>query len=94
MPSVFEPGGIVQHEFFIASTPVLAFRTGGLKDTVIEFDLNMNKGNGILFESYNHNDFIYAIERAVNLFLNKEKLKIPRINAFNSAIDVMDVATM
>lgn len=25
MPSMFEPGGIVQHEFFVASTPVIAF---------------------------------------------------------------------
>ncbi len=37
MPSKFEPGGIVQHEFFVASTPVIAFRTGGLKDTVFEY---------------------------------------------------------
>ena len=34
MPSLFEPGGIVQHEFFCGGTPVVAFRTGGLKDTV------------------------------------------------------------
>ena len=38
MPSLFEPGGIVQHEFFIAGAPVIAFRTGGLKDTVFEFN--------------------------------------------------------
>lgn len=31
MPSLFEPGGIVQHEFFVAGTPVIAFKTGGLK---------------------------------------------------------------
>lgn len=34
MPSKFEPGGIVQHEFFVASTPVIAMKTGGLSDTV------------------------------------------------------------
>lgn len=50
MPSVFEPGGIVQHEFFIAGTPVIAYKTGGLKDTVIEFDMNTEKGNGVVFE--------------------------------------------
>ena len=50
MPSVFEPGGIVQHEFFIAGTPVLAFKTGGLRDTIFEFDYFTNKGNGINFE--------------------------------------------
>jgi len=37
MPSAFEPGGIVQHEFFVGCTPVIAFKTGGLKDSVIEF---------------------------------------------------------
>jgi len=37
MPSVFEPGGIVQHEFFVGATPVIAFKTGGLKDSVIEY---------------------------------------------------------
>lgn len=37
MPSLFEPGGIVQHEFFVGCTPVVAFKTGGLKDSVIEF---------------------------------------------------------
>lgn len=50
MPSVFEPGGIVQHEFFIAGTPVIAFKTGGLKDTVIEFEWITGVGNGIVFE--------------------------------------------
>ena len=50
MPSLFEPGGIVQHEIFIAGTPVLAFKTEGLKDTVFEFDYSTNKGNGITFE--------------------------------------------
>ncbi len=37
MPSLFEPGGIVQHEFFVGGTPVIAYKTGGLKDSVIEF---------------------------------------------------------
>jgi starch synthase len=38
MPSEFEPGGIVQHEFFIGGTPVIAYKTGGLRDTVIEYN--------------------------------------------------------
>jgi len=37
MPSAFEPGGIVQHEFFVGKTPVVAYKTGGLRDSVIEF---------------------------------------------------------
>ena len=92
MPSLFEPGGIVQHEFFIAGTPVIAFRTGGLKDTVFEFRWDNNSGNGFTFDNYNCGELINAMTRATDLFKNKEKLEICRKNAFNSAIDVMDVS--
>ena len=34
MPSLFEPCGIVQDEFFAAGTPVIAFSTGGLKVSI------------------------------------------------------------
>ena len=91
MPSFFEPGGIVQHEFFIAGTPVIAFRTGGLKDTVFEFLWDNNTGNGLTFDYYNGRDLVEAMKRALNLFQNKEKYEICRKNAFNSAIDVADV---
>ena len=92
MPSLFEPGGIVQHEFFIAGTPVIAFRTGGLKDTVFEFRWDNNSGNGLTFDNYNGRDLVGAMRRAIDLFKNKEKYEICRKNAFNSAIDVADVS--
>ena len=92
MPSLFEPGGIVQHEFFIAGTPVIAFKTGGLKDTVFEFRYDNNTGNGFTFEGYNHYELIQAMTRSLGLFQNKEKYEICRKNAKNSAIDVADVS--
>ena len=92
MPSLFEPGGIVQHEFFIAGTPVIAFKTGGLKDTVFEFNYNNNSGNGFTFDNHNYNDLISAMKRAIKLFYNKEKYEICRKNAYNSVIDVSCVA--
>lgn len=61
MPSLFEPGGIVQHEFFVGGTPVVAFKTGGLKDSVIEFQFDTEIGSGFTFESYNKADFIFAM---------------------------------
>lgn len=60
MPSLFEPGGIVQHEFFVGGTPVIAFKTGGLKDSVIEFQWDSEVGCGFTFEAYTKNDFIFA----------------------------------
>lgn len=68
MPSVFEPGGIVQHEFFVGGTPVVAFKTGGLKDSVIEFLWDSEEGCGYTFESHTPGDFIFAIERAIGTF--------------------------
>ena len=92
MPSQFEPGGIVQHEFFIAGTPVIAYKTGGLKDTVFEFNYQTNTGNGITFENYTQEELLNAILRSIELFNNKEKYNICRRNAFKSTIDVYDVS--
>ena len=72
MPSLFEPGGIVQHESLIAGTPVIAFRTGGLQDSIFEFNTVNKKGNGFLFIFYNESDFEYAIDRSIDLYNNNK----------------------
>ena len=87
MPSIFEPGGIVQHEFFVGGTPVVAFKTGGLKDSVFEFMWDTEQGNGYTFESHTKSDFIFACERAIGTFKNKAKYARIRENAFNSTMD-------
>ena len=93
MPSKFEPGGIVQHEFFVAATPVVACSTGGLHDTVFEYDWTSDMGNGFTFDDFNSQGLLNAMERALALFGNKEKYLKARRNAFNSVIDVIDDAT-
>jgi len=87
MPSAFEPGGIVQHEFFVGKTPVIAFRTGGLKDSVIEFKWDSEEGSGFTFDHHNHHELGQSIERAVNTFRNKEKYLKLRENAFRATMD-------
>ena len=87
MPSAFEPGGIVQHEFFVAGTPVVAYKTGGLKDSVFEFLWFNDTGNGFNFERYDKGDFLASLERAVGTFRNKEKYRKLRENAFASTMD-------
>eukprot|EP00276_Gloeochaete_wittrockiana_P004195 CAMPEP_0184659308 /NCGR_PEP_ID=MMETSP0308-20130426/29128_1 /TAXON_ID=38269 /ORGANISM="Gloeochaete witrockiana, Strain SAG 46.84" /LENGTH=781 /DNA_ID=CAMNT_0027099027 /DNA_START=195 /DNA_END=2540 /DNA_ORIENTATION=+ len=87
MPSLFEPGGIVQQEFFVAGTPVVAFKTGGLKDTVHEYDRNTRKGNGFNFQSYHQGDFVYAIKRACEVFAIPEQYHQLRQNARESVVD-------
>lgn len=92
MPSLFEPGGIVQHEFFVGGTPVIAFKTGGLKDTVFEFDSRTKKGNGFIFEDYRYGELLYAVERALKLFQDSKLYDQCRKNAADSVIDVSDVS--
>ena len=87
-----ETGSTIQHDYFISGTPVIAYTVGGIKDTVIEYNIMDKKGNGILFDNVDNNNFISAIIRAVKLFNNRLEYEQCRLNAFNSTQDVMDVA--
>jgi starch synthase len=92
MPSMFEPGGIVQHEFFCAGTPVITFCTGGLKDTVFEFDPKTLKGNGFNFLSYDLEDFKRCMRRAIECYKNPQAYEKLRENAAESGVEEEDVA--
>jgi glycosyltransferase involved in cell wall biosynthesis len=101
MPSMFEPGGIVQHEFFVAGTPVIAFRTGGLKDSVIEYDPSrpvgtveapQPNGNGFTFQRYDLSDFVASIHRALEVFHRPEHYRQCRINALQSVMPLSTVS--
>ena len=91
--STIETGNVIQHDYFISGTPVIAYKIGGIKDTVIEYNVMDKKGNGILFDNnVENNNFISAIIKAVKLFNNRLEYEQCRSNAFNSTKDVMDVA--
>lgn len=92
VPSLFEPSGIVQQEAFASGCPVLAFRTGGLADTVDEYNKEKKTGNGILFWSHRHRDFVWAMQRAYDLFQDQEEYEQLRKNAFNSVLSTEKVA--
>ena len=92
MPSLFEPSGIVQQEFFSGGTPVIAFKTGGLKDTVFEYNISTGKGNGLTFESHQFDDLMAAIDRSRKLFNDPENYAKLRENARKSVLDNTVVA--
>ncbi|KAH0802336.1 alpha amylase domain-containing protein [Histomonas meleagridis] len=93
VPSLFEPSGIVQQEAFASGCPVIAFRTGGLADTVFEFDREKLTGNGLVFWDHHHKDFVMAMQRAVDLFKDKKLYQKLRENAFKSVLSTTTVAT-
>lgn len=72
MPSRVEPCGLNQMYSLRYGTIPIVRRTGGLKDTVIDIGDN---GFGICHDQTSVADVIYSINRAVNLYQNKEKIE-------------------
>ncbi|MBA4275550.1 glycogen synthase [Flavobacterium sp.] len=82
MPSRVEPCGLNQMYALRYGTIPIVRRTGGLKDTVIDFGDN---GNGICHDQATVVDVCYSIQRAVNLY--KDKKKINDIQKSGMSID-------
>lgn len=77
MPSRVEPCGLNQMYSLRYGTIPIVRRTGGLKDTVIDFGDN---GNGICHDQATVDDVCYSIQRAIKLFDDKKELnKIRKI---------------
>ena len=70
MPSKSEPCGLSQMNAMRYGTVPVVHATGGLKDTVPPCDENGEGGLGFTFQSYNADDFLAAIQRALNLYRN------------------------
>lgn len=73
MPSRVEPCGLNQMYALRYGTIPIVRRTGGLKDTVIDF--GEPNGYGICFNAATVWDITYSIHRAVELYEDKEKME-------------------
>ncbi len=73
MPSRYEPCGLGQLISFKYSTVPVVRRTGGLADTVIEYNLKTEEGNGFLFNDCGPEHLLEAIKRAVTVYKDKDK---------------------
>lgn len=71
---------------------MVAYKTGGLKDTVHEWRSEQGEGNGFSFEYYTHSDFVYAVKRALRVFSHPEEYEEIRASAYETTIDVSQVA--
>ncbi len=68
MPSRYEPCGLNQMYSMKYGTVPVARATGGLMDTVEDFDPATLKGNGFTFERAHTRDMLNAVRRAVAAF--------------------------
>lgn len=80
MPSHFEPCGLSQLISMRYGTVPVANKTGGLKDTVVEYDIAAQTGNGFLSDFSANESFEEALERALALYQNPEHWEIIKRN--------------
>jgi starch synthase len=73
MPSKYEPCGLGQLISLRYGTVPIVRATGGLKDTIINFDPERKIGNGFVFEEYNSQALLSTIKRAVDVFCNDKE---------------------
>jgi starch synthase len=72
MPSKYEPCGLNQMYSLRYGTVPIVRRTGGLADTVQEFDPSTGIGTGFVFTTYDAEEFKAAIDRALTLWTEKQ----------------------
>jgi starch synthase len=82
MPSRFEPCGLTQMYAMKYGDPPVARATGGLYDTVTEFNPKTGKGNGVLFELYRAEDLLAGLGRLTTLFSNRDQWRKLMANCF------------
>jgi starch synthase len=70
MPSHFEPSGLNQMYSLKYGTVPVVRATGGLDDAVEEWNPETRTGTGFKFYGYNPDDFLAAIDRALDIFRN------------------------
>jgi starch synthase len=68
MPSRYEPCGLTQMYALKYGTAPIVRATGGLKDTVVEYDPKTGSGNGFTFADFQTVDLIGAVRRATAIF--------------------------
>ena len=72
MPSDFEPCGLSQLIAMRYGTLPLVRETGGLKDTVIPYNVHTDEGTGFSFTNYNAHDMLNVIRFAHDVYINSK----------------------
>jgi starch synthase len=71
MPSRYEPCGLNQIYSLKYGTVPVVRATGGLDDTIEEWNAERGTGTGFKFDGYDPNDLLAAVDRAIAAFHDK-----------------------
>src|SRR3989338_6765268 len=72
VPSKFEPSGLTQMEAMRYGCIPIVRKTGGLADTVEDYDPDKNTGTGFVFENFDSMSLVVAITRAYKNYRSSE----------------------
>lgn len=73
IPSRYEPCGLGQMISFKYGAIPIVRQTGGLKDSVEEYDSATGSGSGFTFVEYDHKKFFAAIKKALSRYKDRER---------------------
>jgi starch synthase len=73
MPSRYEPCGLNQIYSLKYGTVPVVRATGGLDDTIVDYNGSDGQGNGFKFTEYSAQEFLHSIKRALKIYVNKTK---------------------
>ena len=68
IPSRYEPCGLTQMYALKYGTVPVVRATGGLDDTIVQYNLETEEGNGFKFEAFDAASFLEAIQQALHVF--------------------------
>jgi starch synthase len=72
MPSLYEPCGLNQQYSLVYGTVPIVRSTGGLADTVREFNPQKAEGNGFVFQNFDSGEMVAAVRRALAIHSRKD----------------------
>lgn len=75
MPSKYEPCGLGQLIALRYGSIPIARKTGGLIDTIEDYNPLSQNGTGFLFDDYTPSSMLCALKRAFCIFTDREKIK-------------------
>ncbi|MCG3227550.1 MAG: glycogen synthase GlgA [Candidatus Heimdallarchaeota archaeon] len=68
MPSAYEPCGLNQMYSMLYGAVPIVRNTGGLSDTVEDYNKDTEEGSGFVFETMDADEFFDAVKRAVKIY--------------------------
>ena len=92
MPSRFEPCGLGQMFSLRYGTVPIVRKTGGLADSVEQFNRETGTGNGFLFETYDAEGILWAVGEAMKTYYDSQAWSILVRNCMRTKLSWNDSA--